>query len=356
MLIEVDCRRIEANARAVSELCALRGVQVAGVTKAIRGEPAVARAMLAGGVTMLADSRLDNVRTLRDGGINAPVLLIRQPTRIEVDETIALCDLSLVSEVTTARALSASAERQGRNHGVIVMLETGDRREGVMPDGIGALCMQILELPGLELAGIGTVLGCLSGVIPTAGNRQSFVDVVERIEEEIGFRFEIVSAGNTDHLDLVQSGQLPSRINHLRVGEGIISGTIDFEVSADLPMPHRDAFTVRAEVIEVQVKPSAPDGEISVDAFMTAHTWLDRGVRRRALLSLGEIDMRTAGLRPLRDGVIMVGASSDLLAIDVTDAMPAVEVGDVLEFEATYVSVSTAWASRCPVSVLSIRE
>jgi predicted amino acid racemase len=351
MRIEVDCERIRANAAAVVELCARHGIEVAGVTKCVCGEPEVARAMLAGGCTMLADSRLDNVARMRNAGIEAPVLLLRLPAIGEASATVRLCDLSLVSEVITARALSTAAQAEDVTHQVILMVESGDRREGVMPEDAVAACRDILSLPNIELTGIGTSLNCLCGVLPTAENQQAFASVVEHVEAELGVRFRLVSAGHTGNLHLVQAGHVPERFNHFRVGEAILTGT-DFSTWADLPMPHTDAFKVYADVIELKDKPSAPDGAVGPDAFMEVHEWPDLGVRRRAIVALGEIDLRTSSLRPMRPGVTVVGASSDHLVLDVTEADPRVQLGEELGFDTLYPAVSTGWASSCTTKVV----
>lgn len=343
--IEADCGRIAANAAAVVALCGAHGIDVAGVTKAVCGEPAVARAMLAGGCTMLADSRLENVARLRDAGIGAPVMLLRQPARSEADDAVRLCDLTLVSEIATARALSAAALAQRTTHEVVLMVECGDRREGVMEGQAGEACRQVLDLPALTLAGLGSVLGCLCGVVPTIQSRERFAALARRLEQELDVGFRLVSAGNTDHLPLVAAGTLPSRIDQLRVGEGILSGTVEYEVHPTVPLPHQDAFTVKAPVVELMDKPSAPEGPVSLDAFGRAHDWPDLGPRRRALVALGEIDLRIEGLRPRQTGVTLVGASSDVLIVDVTDASPPVRLWEELAFEADYMAVATGWAS-----------
>jgi predicted amino acid racemase len=332
-------------------LCAPHGIEVAGVTKCVCGEPEVARAMLAGGCTMLADSRLANVARLRAAGIEAPILLLRLPAVSEAAETVRLCDISLVSEVETARALSGAAQARGVTHQVILMIETGDRREGVMPEDAAAACREILPLPGIGLSGIGTSFNCLCGVLPTAENQQAFADVVEQVESDVGIRFGIVSPGHTANLHLVQSGQVPARFNHFRVGEAILTGT-DFSTWAELPMPYMDTFKAYAEVIELKDKPSAPDGTCGPDAFMEVREWPDHGVRRRAIVALGEIDLRTSCLKPLRPGVGVVGASSDHMVLDVTDAKPPVKLGEELVFDTLYPAVSTGWASSCTTKVV----
>lgn len=351
MRIVADCERMRRNAAAVVELCAAHGIAVAGVTKCVCGQPEVAAAMLAGGCTMLADSRLDNVARLRGAGITAEVMMLRLPALSEVDRVVALCDYSLNSEVETVRRLGEAARRRGVVHKVLLMVDTGDRREGVQPGEAPEVAAAMAAVPGVELVGLATSLNCLCGVLPTAENQQAFADVVEEVEQHLGRRLPLVSGGHTGNLHLIQSGQVPERFNHVRVGEAILCGT-DFSTWAELPMPHRDTFTVHAEVIEVMEKPSAPKGPLGCDAFMQTHEWPDLGVRRRAIVALGEIDLRTSSLTPRRAGVTVVGASSDHLVLDVTEAEPPVRLGEELVFDTLYPAVATAWASSCTTKVV----
>ena len=43
-------------------------------------------------------------------------------------------DTSLNAELSVQHSLSESAQRQGRVHGVIIMVELGDLREGALPE------------------------------------------------------------------------------------------------------------------------------------------------------------------------------------------------------------------------------
>jgi predicted amino acid racemase len=346
MRIVADLEKITANARATVEQCARHGVAVAAVTKCVCGEPEIVKAILAGGVSTIAESRLDNVRLVRDAGIDCDVLLLRLPALSEVEDVVALTTSSLNSEARVLRALSEAAVRQRKRHEILVIVEWGDRREGAMPQEADALCRLALELPGLDLAGVACNLNCLCGVLPTPDNMQGFAAFVERLEEELGLRFRTVSGGHTGNLRFLDSGCMPERIDHVRVGEGILLGRDSYS-DADLPSPYSDAFKVYAEVVEVKEKPSAPEGETGPDAFMRTHDWPDLGVRRRAIVAMGEIDLDVRWLTPTRPGVVIVGASSDHTVLDVTDADPPVDLGDELEFDTEYVAVAVGWASRC---------
>jgi len=344
MRIEIDCERIQRNTRAIVDLCAAHGIDLVGVTKACCGHPEVAWAMLAGGARMLGESRLDNVRRLRQAGVGADVMLLRLPRLSEVGDVVRLAQVSLNSEVETVRALSRAAQVCGVTHGVILMVETGDRREGVMAECAVGTAQEMLGLPAIELVGVGTNVACIGGVVPTQENVQLLVDVVEAIERSLGIRLRVISGGHTSNLDLLVRGEMPRRVNQLRVGEALLLG-VNSTTGNPLPCPYQDAFTVVAEVIELKTKPSLPDGEIAVDAFGRVPHWEDLGPRRRAILAMGEQDMRIDGLRPRRSDVFIVGASSDHLVVDVTEADPPVCLGDELTFDPSYAAVATAMAS-----------
>ena len=344
MRIEVDCERIRRNTEVVVRACAAHDIEVVGVTKACCGHPEVARAMLAGGVSSLAESRLKNVQRLRQAGIRAAVMLLRLPALSEAAEVVRLTQSSLNSQVETVRALSRAAQARGVTHQVILMIETGDRREGVMPEEALGAARGMHGLPGVELVGLGTNLSCIGGVLPTRENAHLLVDVAEQVERALGVRFRVISGGHTANLALLDRDEMPARVNQLRIGEAILLG-VDSTGNWPLPCPYQDAFNVVAEVVEIDVKPSMPEGTITVDAFGRTPHWEDLGFRRRAILALGEQDLRVDGLRPRRPGVTIVGASSDHLVVDVTGAVPPVRLGDELEFDPTYAAVATGMAS-----------
>jgi predicted amino acid racemase len=341
MRIEVDCDRIRRNAEAVIVMCNPHHIEVVGVTKACGGDPDIARAMLAGGVKSLAESRLKNIQRFREANIEVPMMLLRLPNVSEAGQVVRLAQVSLNSEIKTVRALSKAAQENGLTHQVILMVEMGDRREGVLPDEALDTARAIAKMPNIELIGIGTNLSCLCGVLPTKEKTESLINVAEDIENDLGIQLRVISSGHTSDLELIVRGEMPERVNQLRIGEAILLG-VNCHSDYPLPLPHQDAFKVFGEVIEVNSKPSTPDGIIGRDAFGHGHQWQDLGIRKRALVSIGEQDLRIDGLHPKRPGLKIVGASSDLMVIDVTEATSEVNVGDELEFDQSYTAVATA--------------
>jgi predicted amino acid racemase len=77
--ITIDLGKLEANARAITRLCAENGIAVTGVTKGTCGCPEVGRAMLRGGVVSIGESRIENIDRLRADRIDTSYMLLRIP-------------------------------------------------------------------------------------------------------------------------------------------------------------------------------------------------------------------------------------------------------------------------------------
>lgn len=326
------------------DLCSKHKVTVTGVTKGACAHPDVAWAMLDGGVAGLADSRVANLARLRKAGIRAEMMLLRIPMPSETKSVVDVADISLNSEISTIRSLGEAAIKKGVIHKVILMVDTGDLREGVWPDDVVRTCAEIRKVPGVTLEGIGTNLGCYGGVIPTETNLGQLVHLKTQVEEATGRRLRLVSAGTSATFNLLQEGKLPEGINHFRVGEAILLGT-EAVSGRVLPGATSDCFRLVAEVVEVKTKPSLPIGEVGWDAFRTVPRFVDRGIRKRAILSIGRQDIRPEAMEPLLAGCEILGASSDHLIVDVTDCPTEVRVGDEMPFRIGYGALLQAMTS-----------
>jgi predicted amino acid racemase len=354
----VDLARVEANTRAVCALCNSAGIALTGVVKGAGGLPEVAKAMARGGCSQLASSRLGQLARLREHGIDLPLMLLRVPGPSELDRTVRLADLSLQSDSFVLRLLANEADSAGKRHGVVLMQDLGDLREGWFDQS--ALIAAALEversLPSLQLLGVGTNLGCYGSIRATPENLGQLVDTARRMEARIGRQLPVVSGGATSSLPLLVKGTMPEGINNLRVGEGILT-------ALDLPSFHgtavpgaeSGAFMLRLEVLEVYDKPSYPVGELSVDAFGETPVYEDIGIRTHALLGGGKRDFgKHDALVPLEPGIKPIGSSSDHLICDVGDCGRALKPGDLVEFKLYYAGM--LFASDCPDIRISYRH
>ena len=341
--IEINLEAIADNTRQVVDRCQSQGIGIFGVTKASCGSPLVARAMLKNGVAGLGESRLDNVRRLRRGGITCPIMMLRIPSVAEVNDVVRLCDISLNSERLVVEALSEAAVQQGIVHDVIIMMEMGDRREGAEESEIPTLCNLAIKSPGLRLAGIGANFMCASGVLPSIPKLEKLCETAIEIESRFGIELDYVSGGNSSSLPLMLDEPLPDRINQLRVGASILRGENPL-TGGTLDGLRDDTFKLGAELIEIKTKPSLPEGETGRDAFGNTPRFEDRGDRVRGIINLGRVDIRPDGLTALEPNIEIMTASSDHLIVDLTGSK-RFAVGDRIDFSMDYGALVQAFLS-----------
>ncbi|MDR2354979.1 MAG: alanine/ornithine racemase family PLP-dependent enzyme [Clostridiales Family XIII bacterium] len=346
----VDLKKLRDNIERIKSCCAARGVRLTGVVKGFTGIPACTKVFEEAGCQYIGTSRLEQIRDALAYGVKGPFMLVRLPMRSEVDEAVRLTAISLNSEIPTLRDLDAAAARQGKRHGIILMADLGDLREGFWDRRALLEAARIVEgeLRHLDLAGVGTNLGCYGSIFPTVEKMRELVDCAEMIEADIGRRLDILSGGGSTSLPRIFDRDMPERINQLRVGEAIINAKDAQDLFGyDMRFMHQDVFVLQAEVIEVKDKPSYPVGEIMFDAFGLKQEYTDRGVRRRALLALGRVDYAFPDrIYPKDAGAEVIGASSDHTIVDIADAARDIRVGDIMEFTLCY--TSTAFASHSP--------
>jgi predicted amino acid racemase len=339
--LEIDLTKIAHNARQLSALYGAKGVKISAVTKGVCGSPIVARTLLDNGIHSLADSRISNIRRMRQAGIDAPCMLIRSPMISEADAVVELADTSLNSDVSVIRRLAESASRRGVIHRIILMVELGDLREGLLPADLGPAVESVLGLNGVKLVGLGTNLACFGGIKPTEAKMQELSALVEETERTFGLRLALVSGGNSANYQWFVAANDPGRVNHLRIGESILLGC-DTLTRRPIPGLHTDAFTLIGEAIEVKTKPSKPYGQVTQDAFGHTPRFRDVGPMKRAILALGRQDVEVAALSPRTD-VDIVGASSDHLVLEVRE--PGLEVGKEVAFDVAYGALLRAMTS-----------
>jgi predicted amino acid racemase len=361
--LEIDLERLHHNARILVDRLAARGIALTAVSKATLASPEIVGTWLAAGVASIGDARIDNLEALVRQGVSAPLLLIRSPMLSQVDRVVAHATISCNSEPVVLQALARSAARQGLRHGVLLMVELGDLREGILAADLEAVAQLTLALPSLELVGIGTNLGCQHGIAPDAANMAVLSGLVSALESRFRLRLPCCSGGNSANLPWLAAGGDPGRINHLRLGEALLLGREPLGRTA-IPGLFTDAITLVAEVIESRCKPCRPWGSRRLTSFATAATAATAtaspgaapatappgGSGPRSLLALGEQDIDPAGLIPAA-GLRIHGASSDHLVL--CGGAP-LRVGEEVRFQLRYSALLRAmtspYVSRCFVS------
>lgn len=325
--LRVDLEVVADNTRAVSRLLRKHDLELVGVTKGCRGEPRVAEAMLAGGAVALADTRDENLMRLRAALPGAELHRIHLPP---LRGTFVPGDITYVSSLEGARAVAAVEDGVGSKTGrrrVMVLVESGDLREGVPREGLLDLAGAIAKEPGLELAGLATNYACFKGV--TEGLRDSVELVAEAARElrAAGFPVGRVSGGNSSLLGLLVAGEnLPEEITELRCGETLLLGQ-DVLEHCLLPGCRGSACLLRAEVLESYTK------------------FARTGKRYQAVLGIGRQDLGMGAVGFLESEFFEVGRSSDYLVVEMGASSARVSVGAMVEMVPSYEALAAAWTS-----------
>lgn len=134
---------------------------------------------------------------------------------------------------------------------------------------------------------------------------------------------------------------MPDKINQLRIGEAIV---VPYDLinnwKCDIEGLSNDSFILKAEIIETSTKPTYPIGILGRNCFGKIGNYEDDGVRRRAILAMGNFDVGDCmTLVPKDKNIKILGASSDHTIIDIENCVNKYSVGDIVEFNIRYQSM-----------------
>lgn len=342
--LRVDLQKIFRNSLQTVSRCEEKGISVCGVIKGCSGLPEVARAMSEAGVCQLGTSRIEHAYQCKVEGIRTPFLLVRVPAMTEIPDVIQLFEYSLESEIDTVIAIDSECRKQQLTHKIVMMVDLGDLREGYWDKKKFIEDCLFIEknLQHVILSGIGVNLGCYGAIKPTVEKMEELLSISRTIEREINRPLEIVSGGATTSYPLVHDGTIPKGINHLRIGDNLLLSRglqTNWKIS-DMDYLDMTAFLIRAEVVEVKDKPSYPQGEFAFNAYGKLPQYEDIGIRKRALVALGNADVgNVKELVPVNEKMNIVGGSSDYLIVDVSECDDQIQIGDILEFYPRYINM-----------------
>ena len=218
------------------------------------------------------------------------------------------------------------------------------------------ICSQ--NIHGLYIIQCILVKGCDIDIIQSRRNKGHFqrgksllqkltqlANIGEQVSEAIGRKISIVSGGNSAAVDLMLRGGIPEGVNNLRLGESLLFGKERAKYQY-LPGTHRDVFTIQCEIVELKEKPSLPWGTVGVDSYGRKPVFTDRGEKRlKAVCALGKQDFDPETTVPADPGIILLGASSDHLMLDLTDAAGTYRLGDPVTLQLGYFSTMRAFTS-----------
>jgi alanine racemase len=161
----------------------------------------VARTALKAGVEYLAVATVREGEELREGGIEAPIILLSLPLPEEIEALIAADMEVLAGDTEYIEALEQAAQRAGKKLHIHLKIDSGMGRIGCRPEQAPSLASRIAGSKNLILAGTATHLAVSDSTKAedhayTEQQLDSFLQAVDSIKKA-GINPGIVHAANT---------------------------------------------------------------------------------------------------------------------------------------------------------------
>jgi len=331
--LKIYLDKIYNNSRVINNQCLKADISVVGVTKCVMGDLEISSMMKKSGIRILGDSRLENLEKLRRFyGADQLLMMLRSPMPGEIDRMVEICNISLNTQFKTLESIEKACEKRKITHDVIIMVETDDDREGLLPENVVDFCRKMVEnFKYVKLYGLGTNARCVVENGPKQDSLQILSDIREEVMRVTGENIPVVSGGNSSSWNLVKKGLIPEGINQLRIGEAILLGhnTINFK---RIEGAFTDTFLLEAQIIEVKRKN-------------------DRVYK--ILLALGLQDVNSINMECCSPYLKVTGQSSDHTVLEVKEDdmrgreknFPELKIGGVVSFRLDYFGLMSCMSS-----------
>jgi len=336
--ITLNVRKLKKNFDYLDKVFKDRQIKWSVVSKLLCGNREYLQELLQFDISQVCDSRVTNLKIIKQINPNIETIYIKPPAKQAVKSIVKYADISMNTEYETIKLLSDEAQKQNKVHKIIIMIEMGELREGIMRDNLIDFYSTVFKLKNIKVVGIGTNLNCLYGVLPNHDKLIQLSLFKQLIEAKFNTKIDYVSAGSSVTIPLIFQNLLPKGINHFRVGESLFLGT-DVYNNTRLKKMETDVFTLYAEIIELIEKPQLPDGELGTNMEGHAITFdekLSGKTSYRAIIDVGLLDVDENHITPIDKTCSIVGGSSDMFVIDLSENTKNYKVGDLLAFKLDY--------------------
>jgi predicted amino acid racemase len=336
--VELYKDKLRHNYQFLDDLFSKNDIDWSVVTKLLCGNQEYIEEIIRLGPKEICDSRISNLKVVKDLSDEIQTVYIKPPAKENIEELVKYADVSFNTELETIRWISEEAVKQQKVHKVIIMIELGDLREGVMGEDLIDFYADIFELPNIKVNGIGSNLNCLHGVMPSEDKLIQLCLYKQLIEAKFNQEIPWVTGGTSVMIPLVFRKQIPRGINHFRVGETLFFGADLFEGKVVDGM-EEDVLRLFSQIIEITEKPKVPIGMIEANPSGEVFEVDEKDYGKtscRAIIDLGLLDVSTDFLIPENEEVKIIGASSDMIVIDLGENKQDLKVGDIISFKMKY--------------------
>jgi len=323
LVVKTD--NIIRNIEKLDDVLKKHDIQWSLVSKVLSGDISFLKKILRDDIVerlhSVGDSRLSSLKTIKKLNPNLVTIYIKPPAQGLVKSIVQYADISVNTSFRTIEALSREAVKQKKTHKIIIFIELGELREGVVRENIVGFYKKVFELPNIEIVGMGSNLGCMYGIEPTYDKLLQLGLFKQLLEQMFNKNIPLISGGSSITLPLIGKKLVPKAINHFRIGESAFFGTSPLD-NKKFQRLSTDTFRFNANVIELEEKSNVPDGIIS--EANVGHTSEEDSEKEkdifktyRAILDFGILDVDVEDITPKDENVKFIGTTSDMTVYDI---------------------------------------
>lgn len=345
--ITLHTDKLSYNFNYLNDIFKQNHIEWAIVAKLLCGNEMFLKALLEISDKEICDSRLSNLKIIKRLSPDTQTIYIKPPAKRLAKSIVEFADVSFNTEINTIKALSEEAVRQNKNHRIVIMVEMGELREGIMAKNLPGFYKKVAQLPNIQIVGIGTNLNCLNGILPDQKKLFKLNRYKEIVEDQFNIKIPFISAGSSVTIPLIFRNEVPKGINHFRVGETLFFGTDVYQDSTISGM-YQDVFRLTAEIIEIIEKPMIPAGDAGTNLTGESPKFDQKNAGKtsvRAIVDIGLLDIDPKNIRPKHQDIEIIGASSDMLILELGMNSSQFKVGDTVDFDMNYMAVLRAMNS-----------
>ncbi len=339
--VTIDIKKLKSNFDYLDTLFKKNKIEWSVVTKILSGNKTVLTELLKFDIKQVCDSRVSNLKEIKLINPKIETIYIKPPAKRSIENIVKYADISVNTEIETIKMLSKEAKKQTKTHKIIIMIELGDLREGVLGEDFIDFYESIFKLEHIDVVGLGTNLSCLYGVLPNHDKLIQLSLYEQLIEAKFNRHIPYVSGGTSVTIPLIFQNLLPKGVNHFRIGETLFIGT-DVYNNRTFKKMHDDVFALHTEIIELIEKSVVPSGEMGTNVDGESYEFDQDNIGAtsyRAIIDLGLLDVEPQHIEFVDESLKYAGASSDMIVIDLGENKMNYKVGDLIEFKLDYMGI-----------------
>src|SRR5690606_14023433 len=130
--IVLNRKKLQHNYQYLDRIFKENDIEWGIVSKVFCGSKTYLREITSLGVRQICDSRITNLKIIKSIDSSIETVFIKPAAKRYISSVVKYADASFNTEYETIKMLSDEAVRQDKLHKIIIMIELGELREGVM--------------------------------------------------------------------------------------------------------------------------------------------------------------------------------------------------------------------------------